>query len=256
MTVGPLHVHRWGDNGPPVLLIHGLGTNGLSELGPMAPLASEFRLQAVDRCGAGSSPDTGRHRFEEQADDIAALVEPGTHLVGTSLGGLIALLVAARVPDRLASLVLNEPAAFGIALDDPVVQSFIARFRPLADAIAAGASEAEVSAAYNAGMLHPPATEIPDPQTIRDRRAAMAEPPAWEAAVPLAPLADLAIPKLVLHGGWLHSDRASVGQAFAVVAARVAEGIGARLVEIPEADHYPFDLPRVHALLREFWLAA
>ena len=253
---GQLHVHRWGDSGPPILLIHGLGTNGLYEFGPMAPLASEFRLQAVDRSGAGVSPDTGRHAFEDQAEDIAALVERGTHLVGTSLGGIVALLVAARVPDRLASLVLNEPAAFGVARDDPAVQSFVARFKPLADLIAAGASEAEISIAYDAGMLHPPATEAPDPQALRDRRAAMAEPTAWDAVVPLAPLADLAIPKLVLHGGWQQSVRAPVGLAFRATAARVAEGIGARLLEIPEADHYPFDLPRVQALLREFWLAA
>jgi pimeloyl-ACP methyl ester carboxylesterase len=48
----------------------------------------------VDRYGHGQSPNTGRFGFEEQADDLADLLGESAHLVGSSYGAVLALIVA------------------------------------------------------------------------------------------------------------------------------------------------------------------
>jgi len=62
--------------------------------------------------------------FEEHAHWVAERVRDGDHLVGHSYGGVIALLTAALVGDRLASLTVVEPPATRVALDVPSVASF------------------------------------------------------------------------------------------------------------------------------------
>lgn len=239
-----------------MLLIHGLSTNGFDEFAPMAPLADEFRLMAPDRCGAGRSAETGRHAFADQARDIADLLEPGTHLLGTSFGGVIALLVAALRPKRIASLVLNEPVAFSLVPNDPDAQWMVEQFRPLVAAVAAGAPIETIGAAYDRAMLREPREGIATDQEWTDLRAAVLDPPPWEAKVDAKSVRRLSVPKLVTRGGWPEFAASPVARAFRAVSRGVAEAIDAPLIDIVEARHYPFDLPPVQAMLREFWRSA
>lgn len=106
--------------GDPILCLHGLGANIYSWRHFIAPFSQNNKLILVDFKGCGRSPkplDT-HYSTEEKVEDIYKLIleENLTNLtlVGNSLGGAIALLVAIRLgkqkPDRLSKLVLIDSA--------------------------------------------------------------------------------------------------------------------------------------------------
>jgi pimeloyl-ACP methyl ester carboxylesterase len=110
-----LHLRDQG-SGDPIVLIHGAGTSGAIWGRVIAGLAESRRVVAPDLPGYGSSPPIG-HGFEfaDVADRVAvglrkAGVKPPYDLVGHSLGGALALTLAARHPDRIRRLVLVAPA--------------------------------------------------------------------------------------------------------------------------------------------------
>ncbi|CAK5267146.1 unnamed protein product [Mycena citricolor] len=87
------------------------------------PRLRRFNLIALDLRGHGDTVGDAKETYgvEEAADDVAQFLEalrlPPVHLMGVSLGAIIALEVAVRYPHRLQSLILNscpsmdEPAA-------------------------------------------------------------------------------------------------------------------------------------------------
>ena len=63
------------------------------------------------------------------ADDVAELLGhggEGMHLVGSSYGGVVALLAAAQRPEAVRSLTVIEPPAMAVAMEDPDVFKFAA----------------------------------------------------------------------------------------------------------------------------------
>jgi pimeloyl-ACP methyl ester carboxylesterase len=107
-------------SGDPILCLHGLGANIFSWRHFISPFSRHHKLILVDFKGSGKSPkphDT-HYSIEEKADEIYQLIldEDLTNLtlVGNSLGGAVALLVAIRLtqqdPDRLSKLVLIDSA--------------------------------------------------------------------------------------------------------------------------------------------------
>jgi pimeloyl-ACP methyl ester carboxylesterase len=105
-------------DGPPVVLVHGLGgaASNWSELAPL--LAARHRVLAVDLPGHGASdPPAAAHGLDSYADAVAAcLNREGTvpaALAGHSLGGAVGLSLAVRSPELVSSLVLA--AAAGIS---------------------------------------------------------------------------------------------------------------------------------------------
>lgn len=97
--------------GDPVLLIHGLAGD-LSAWGPqMAALRERHRVVAFDNRGAGRSTqiDEPVSTLDLARDTIALMDHLGladAHVVGRSMGGAIAQLVALERPDLVRSLVL------------------------------------------------------------------------------------------------------------------------------------------------------
>ncbi len=125
-----LHVVERGQ-GPALLMVHGLsGQLGNFGYGMIEPLARDFRVVAVDRPGSGYSVRTpgARADLAAQADVLAALIEKlGLErplVVGHSLGGAIALALAAGHPDRVGGLALLAPLTHPAEEIPPV-------FRPL-----------------------------------------------------------------------------------------------------------------------------
>ena len=109
-----LHVDTWGD-GTPVVLAHGSLATAAEEWEAQRPLAGKgFRFLAPDRRGYGRSPAATGEDFLRDAEDIAALMGDGAHLVGHSYGGLGVLFAAARRPEATLSLALLEPGAFAL----------------------------------------------------------------------------------------------------------------------------------------------
>jgi pimeloyl-ACP methyl ester carboxylesterase len=107
-------------SGDPILCLHGLGANIFSWRHFISPFSRHHKLILVDFKGSGKSPKPGdtHYSIEEKADEIYQLIldEDLTNLtlVGNSLGGAVALLVAIRLtqqdPDRLSKLVLIDSA--------------------------------------------------------------------------------------------------------------------------------------------------
>ena len=102
--------------GEPLVLVHGAGTSSAIWHRVAPRLAAGRRVVAPDLPGYGGSPAAGPgFALEEVADRLAAGLEdagvPAPYdLVGHSMGGAIAILLAARHPERMRRLVLVAPA--------------------------------------------------------------------------------------------------------------------------------------------------
>ena len=99
-------------DGPPVVLLHGLGGAALAEWYEVGPrLAHGRRVVLVDHRNHGSAPrDTRRYEIDDLAEDIVSVLDAigvdTFDLVGYSMGGAIAQAVVHRSPDRVRRLVL------------------------------------------------------------------------------------------------------------------------------------------------------
>jgi pimeloyl-ACP methyl ester carboxylesterase len=194
-----VHVETVG-NGPRLVLVHGSIGNARTTWSEQAELADRFTLVYVTRTGYPPGPALDRIDFEDQADDVAAILQPGDHLVGHSYGGVVSLLAAARRPDAPATLTVSEPPAFGVAPANPDAADLVARLQAF---LAEGPHK---PAAYLRGFLPIVGATLafPDPlpaELEQGAQAASVERPPWEAEIPLAALARTPFPKLVVSGG-------------------------------------------------------
>lgn len=135
---------RWvesGTGGTTVVLIAGRNDTALSWGPVLAALAGRAHAVAYDRAGLGDSdPDRQIPSAERTVADLSRLISVlsgGPCLVaGHSLGGLLALMLAAAHPGQLAGLVLVDPALPGLLdwMPRPVrrVYGMAARAQPVA----------------------------------------------------------------------------------------------------------------------------
>jgi pimeloyl-ACP methyl ester carboxylesterase len=111
-----------------MVLVHGLGGSAVNWVAVGPGLATRARVLAPDLAGFGRSPLAGRSARVQAnqrllgrfIDEFA--VDP-VILVGNSMGGMIALLEAADHPERVAGLVLVDPAVprpRGVRLDPEI----------------------------------------------------------------------------------------------------------------------------------------
>src|SRR5215471_3139005 len=112
---------------PRLLLVHGSVVNAELTWSAQKPLADRFEIVAPNRRGFPPGPDVERVDFADEAAWLEEFLEPGTHLVGQSYGGVISLLAAVRRPETLRSLTVIEPPAFGVARGIPAADTFIER---------------------------------------------------------------------------------------------------------------------------------
>lgn len=113
---GPVHYADYGGDGPPIVLVHGLGGSHLNWLHVARRLAERHRVVAVDLAGFGLTPPAGR-KATVQANqrllhDFIGAISPGkpVALIGNSMGGLISIMQAAAAPERVSAMVLVNPA--------------------------------------------------------------------------------------------------------------------------------------------------
>ena len=114
--------------GEPVVLIQGLGANITGWDLQLEPLSRQYQLIAFDNRGAGRSEKPEEpYSIHQMADDTAALMDElgieSAHVVGHSMGGMLAAELAALCPHRVRRLVLANPV--GLWRDDePVLDEF------------------------------------------------------------------------------------------------------------------------------------
>lgn len=186
--------------GPPLLLIHGLGYARWGWEPVVEPLARSFDVILFDNRGIGESdvPPGPYTAAAMAADAVQVLDDAGVdraHVVGTSLGGMVAQELALRRPERVDRLVLacttpGGPRAF------PMPQRTV-------DLTLARATLRE----YVENALEPdPRPELVDRILVhRERTAQPFEPWAAQAAAGAEfdahdRLGSLAAPTLVQHG--------------------------------------------------------
>jgi pimeloyl-ACP methyl ester carboxylesterase len=222
-----VHIERAGDHGPRVLLVHGSNAPGWATWSAQRPLAEHYRLILPHRSGYPPNPPLERIDFEDQAREIAELIEPGTHVVGHSYGGVVALLAAGLVPERVRSLAVIEPPAFGLVRGNPDVEAVLARF----EALYRNPGEPRdffVRFLAAAGSRATP----PDPLTPAMEasvRATLVERPPAEAEIPLETLRSAGFPILVFSGA--HDAVVDL------VCDVLTRELGAERVVIPGAGH-------------------
>jgi len=112
-----LHAEQQGaDNAPvSVLCLHGLTRNS-SDFEFLAPhLSSRYRVITADQRGRGKSawdPDSARYHPGTYVADMFVLLDrlaiERVVLIGTSMGGLMAMIMGAMRPSRIQGMVLND----------------------------------------------------------------------------------------------------------------------------------------------------
>src|ERR1700730_12511474 len=112
---GPIYVADYGGEGPVMLLVHGLGGAHLNWMAVAPGLAVRHHVYALDLPGFGRSPLAGRRSSIAANVDLLsrAIARPSRDpivLMGNSMGGLLAIGVAARHPFLIDALVLVDPA--------------------------------------------------------------------------------------------------------------------------------------------------
>jgi pimeloyl-ACP methyl ester carboxylesterase len=209
------------------LLVHGSVVNAELTWNAQKPLAQRFEVVAPNRRGFPPGPDVEQVDFEDEAAWLEQFLEPGTHLVGHSYGGVISLLAAARRPETIRSLTVVEPPAFGVARGVPAADEFIARIEEH------WTSGQRDPAEFLRGFLAVVGSSTPvgnlTPELLQGARTLMVERSPAEAVIPFDELARAPFPKLVVSGR--HSA------AFETVCDVLKEQLHAERAVLPGAGH-------------------
>jgi len=245
-----LHVVDAGEGGRPVMLVHGFTATSDEVAGVVEPLAEGgWHAVAPDLRGHGRSDspaDAGAYSLEIMAADVVALADrlgwDRFALLGHSMGGGVAQLVALDHPERLTGLVLastfHGPVP-GISMELVQLGQWVVReagMEGLADAQAARRAENPESVAAFERLQE----AIPGYAEQSRARLVSTSPDMWAAMAPrfvdqqdrLERLAQLQVPTAVIVGefdGTMGDD-----------CRRLAETIpGAHLTVIAGAGHVP-----------------
>ena len=112
-----IHYYTGGD-GPPVVLIHGLASRGEDWTSFLPTLTPRHRVYALDLLGYGGSdkPRNADYSIALETEVVRGFLDSlhiaRADVVGVSMGGWIALKLAAEHPERVRKLVLIDSAGF------------------------------------------------------------------------------------------------------------------------------------------------
>ncbi len=112
-----------GEGRAPLLLLHGFTGSKLDFQDQMQWFSDRYRVLAPDQRGHGESSNPGRadaYSLDILVEDLKGFLDAldvqRCHLLGHSMGGMVALRFALRYPARLTSLLLMDTAAEAITL--------------------------------------------------------------------------------------------------------------------------------------------
>ena len=222
--------------GPPVLLIMGLGYTSVMWHRTRPVLAQHFRTIAFDNRGVGMSDvPPGPYSIPTMASDAAAVLDAAgvsrAHIFGVSMGGMIAQEFALKYPKRTRSLILGCTSPGGpsaVHAESNVIDVLLARGITLEQA-----REAILPYIYDAAT---PREKIEQDVSLRQPwlpspagyMAQLMAVLAWES---YSRIAQIAAPTLVIHG---KSDALVPLGNGELIAGRIT---GAKLVLLDHASH-------------------
>lgn len=123
-----LHYVQGPQNGPPVMLLHGLSDCWQTFLMQIPFLYPYYTLYAPDLRGHGDSGRADSYKIVDYADDIKKLLDmlfqQPVSLIGHSLGAAIALYLAAMHPEKCKSVTLIDPFVFEDIVHDKDFRSY------------------------------------------------------------------------------------------------------------------------------------
>lgn len=232
-------VPHWRERGAgeAIVFLHGVGGHSLAWDAQLETFGADHRAIAWDMPGYGESAGLAETTFPALADALLALLDhlglARPHIVGHSIGGMVAQEFIARHPDRAASLVLSATSpAFGNP-DGDFQKTFVAaRLAPLD----AGRSMASVADEVVPRLVGTGA----DPAGIARAKACMAQvaPETFRAMIRALvtfdrrdALSAIAVPTLCLSGS---QDTNAPAPMMAKMAARIP---GARSVCLDGLGH-------------------
>lgn len=233
-----LHVTRWGEAGPRVIMVHGSAqgsrTGGDAHFSTQHRLAERgWRLLLPDRPGHGRTPAPGRGD-DAEADGalVAELIEDGDHLVGHSFGGAVALAAAVRRTSAVRSLTVIEPAMLALAIGNGEVRKLVARL-VMANLFSLSA-ESRIQRGFKILNIPPDIRGSSDPEELKRMGEGLKRlkiPAKGTLETELATIKAAALPFMVVSGGWSPAFEATCD-------AVAAAGNGRRLV-IRSPHHLP-----------------
>ena len=137
VEVGGVRIaYRRAGQGPPLVLLHGIGGNAVQWVHQLGGLAGEFAVVAWDAPGYGGSDDpSGDWSMADYADCLAGLLDAldleRVHLLGQSWGGVLAQEFYRAHAGRVASLLLVNTFGAGMQPEAERQASLQARLRAL-----------------------------------------------------------------------------------------------------------------------------
>lgn len=164
------------EDGELLILNNGVFMNTTSWLFQLPDLSRRYRVLTYDMRGQGRSEHPeGEYSLELHAEDLVALMDAlglrKAHMVGTSYGGELNLVMGIRYPERCASLVIIA----SVSHSDPIAAAMVARWR-----LAAGLGDGSLffrliyADVYSEGFL----ASRPDLIPMAERRYAELDLPA------------------------------------------------------------------------------
>ena len=249
---GRLHFDAQGRGRIPLVFVHGYCGSRLDFTPGRPELARRTRVVRFDQRGHGRSSRASRYSLAALVADLGVALEqlgaPRVDLLGHSMGGMVALRLALRRPERVRSLILAGTTPDPLPLEPPTLgrPGLRARLRARAartlgrDPAARLAAELSGGGRARAAFLRATraAHRAVDPKAVRDLAHDMGR------VDPVGPLLDrLELPVTVVVG--------AADARFLAPSRALAERLpGARLVVVDGAGHFPqFEAPQA-------WLAA
>lgn len=243
-------VHEATGSGPPLLLIQGLGYERWGWEPLAGPLAESYRVITFDNRGIGDSDaPPGPYDIGMMAADAAGVLDAAgvtrAHVMGASLGGMIAQTLALEYPGRVDRLILACTTPGGDAYPLPDATTDLIRE-------AASLPHEESVRRFTANAL---GTAGPLEELVARRLARPQDPLAWQAQAAAsvghdtsARLGEIAAPTLVLHGT---ADRVVDPRNAPLLAERIPD---ATLELLPDLGHLFFwdDPERTVELVKAF----
>ncbi|MFF4852211.1 alpha/beta fold hydrolase [Streptomyces sp. NPDC001194] len=265
-----------GADGPPLVCLPGGPMRDSAYLGELGGLSAHRQLVMLDLRGTGRSQlpaDTGSYRCDRQVEDVEALRAhlglDRIDLLGHSAGANLAVLYAARHPERVGKLVLLTPSVMAVGItitgEARLETARLRRGEPwypeayaALEALTAGRGTADSRQAIapflhgrwdDAARAHDAADEA---QKNAEATAAYAGEGAFDPGTTREALAGLGAPVLLLTGGLDVSLPQCAAAEYAALFPH------ARLLAQPGAGHAPWldDPGRFIAATTQFLTAA